>query len=267
MLQLAELRRFLESFAPPGLSEDWDNVGLLVGDGGKQLQRVMTCLTITPASCAEAVGKGTDLIVSHHPLPFKPLRRLTTESTPGRLLLELIQAGIAVYSPHTAFDSAAEGINQQLAEGIGLVEIRPLVLSPSPSGMAEQLGSGRSGRFAAPLALKEIAQRLKAFLKIQGLHAVGSGDAAISTAALACGSGGSFLEHAVEQGIDLLITGEASFHTCLEAEASGVNMLLAGHFASERFAVERLAEVIGRAFPKLTVWSSSDEADPLRWIS
>ena len=265
MLQLAELCRFLESFAPPGLSEDWDNVGLLVGDAGKQLQRVMTCLTITPASCAEAVSKGADLIVSHHPLPFKPLRRLTTESTPGRLLLELIQAGIAVYSPHTAFDSAAEGINQQLAEGIALGEIQPLVLSLSEN--AENLGSGRRGRFAAPLALKEIAQRLKAFLKVQGLHAVGPEDAAISTVALACGSGGSFLEHAVEQGIDLLITGEASFHTCLEAEANRVTMLLAGHFASERFAVERLAEVIARAFPKLTVWSSSDEADPLRWIS
>jgi dinuclear metal center YbgI/SA1388 family protein len=264
MLQFAELCRFLESFAPPSLSEDWDNVGLLVGDAEKQVQRVMTCLTITPASCAEAVSKGVDLIVAHHPLPFKPLRRLTTESTPGRLLLELIQAGIAVYSPHTAFDSAAKGINQQLAEGIGLAEIQPLV--QFPSGVGGNLGSGRCGRFFDAVPLAEVTQRLKSFLKISGLHAVGPETAAISSVALACGSGGSFLEHAIAQNIDLLITGEASFHTFLEAEASGVKMLLAGHFASERFAVEQLAKVIAQEFPLLTVWPSADEADPLRWI-
>src|SRR6186713_209024 len=124
MLPLSELCRFLDAFAPSTLSEEWDNVGLLVGDADKQIERVMTCLTVTPTSCAEAVTKGADLIITHHPLPFKPLRRLTTENTPGRLLLELIHAGIAVYSPHTAFDSAAEGINQQLAAGIDLCEIK-----------------------------------------------------------------------------------------------------------------------------------------------
>jgi dinuclear metal center YbgI/SA1388 family protein len=265
MSNIAELCRFLDSFAPPILSEEWDNVGLLVGDAGKQVQRVMTCLTITPASCAEAVSKGADLIVAHHPLPFKPLRRLTTESTPGRLLLELIQAGIAVYSPHTAFDSAARGINQQLAEGIGLVDIQPLAVSTSDA--PGNLGSGRRGNFAKPLSLEDVSKRLQTFLKIPGLHVVGSKDATISTAAVACGSGGSFLEHTIAQSIDLLITGESSFHTCLEAEANGVQMLLAGHFASERFAVERLAEALAMEFPKLAVWPSADETDPLRWES
>lgn len=262
---VSELSRFLDSFAPPVLSEEWDNVGLLVGDAGQPVERVMTCLTITPASCAEAVTKQADLIVTHHPLPFKPLRRLTTESTPGRLLLELIRAGIAIYCPHTAFDSAAEGINQQLAEGIALGDIKPLIASPADS--AGNLGSGRCGRFAAPLRRSEIVARLKAFLQIGGLHVVGPDDAVISTAAVACGSGGNFLEHAIRQDMDLLITGEASFHTCLEAQASGVNLLLAGHFASERFAVERLADVLARQFPKLTVWASEKEADPLRWVT
>ena len=262
---LSELCRFLEAFAPPVLSEEWDNVGLLVGDPKQQVERVMTCLTITPASSAEAVSRQADLIITHHPLPFQPLRRLTTESTPGRLLLTLIQAGIVVYSPHTAFDSAAKGINQQLAEGIGLAEIRPLI--PSPSDTAINLGSGRCGKFAAPLRLSEVASRLKSFLKIAGLHVVGPHDALISTAAVACGSGGSFLEHAVRQDVDLLVTGEASFHTCLEAEARGVHLLLAGHFATERFAVERLAEVLAGEFPKLVVWASEEEADPLRWTT
>ncbi len=260
---LSDLCRFLDSFAPPRLAEEWDNVGLLVGDISRPVERVMTCLTITPASCAEAVSKQADLIVTHHPLPFKPLRRLTTDSTPGRLLLELIQAGITVYSPHTAFDSAAEGINQQLADGIGLTEVQPLI--PSTADDARNLGSGRCGRFSSPLPLSAVASRLKSFLKVGGLHVVGPDNVSITSAAIACGSVGSFLEHAIRQGLDLLITGEASFHTCLEAEANGIHLLLAGHFASERFAVENLAGILARQFPNLSVWPSDQETDPLRW--
>src|SRR3954470_2952281 len=225
-----DLCQFLDAFAPPSLAEEWDNVGLLVGDQRREVKRVMTCLTITPASCQEAVRKQADLIVTHHPLPFKPLRRLTADHTPGRLLLALIENGIAVYSPHTAFDSAAEGINGQLATGIGLEDRKPLV----PKDPAQPLiGGGRWGRFLTPRPLAEIAARLKTFLKIEGVHVVGADHALIQSAAIACGSGGSFLEHVIGNDVQLLITGEASFHTCLEAQANGVCLLLAGHYASE----------------------------------
>src|SRR5688572_20463375 len=107
---LRDICQFLDQLAPPRLAEEWDNVGLLVGDPAQPIERIMTCLTITPASAAEAVSQRADLIVTHHPLPFRPLKRLTSDHTPGRLLLSLIRAGIAVHSPHTAFDSAAAGI-------------------------------------------------------------------------------------------------------------------------------------------------------------
>ena len=264
---VSDLCHFLDSFAPPVLAEEWDNVGLLVGDGAREVKRVMTCLTVTPASCAEAVRKQADLIVTHHPLPFKPLRRLTTGSTPGRLLLDLVRAGIAVHSPHTAFDSAAEGINQQLAAGIGLTNILPLIPASQPPESSEQIGAGRIGTFPAAIPLSDVAARLRSFLNIPGLHIVGDSRALVTTAAVACGSGGSFLEPVIRVGCECLITGEASFHTCLEAEANGVSLLLAGHFASERFAVTRLAEVLAAAFPALTVWASEEEKDPLRWVS
>jgi dinuclear metal center YbgI/SA1388 family protein len=118
MHTVAHIAEFLDKFAPPALAESWDNVGLLVGRSEQPVERVMTCLTITPESAAEAVTNQANLIVSHHPLPFRPLKRLTGETSEGRLLLDLIAAGIAVYSPHTAFDSAEEGINQRLAAGL-----------------------------------------------------------------------------------------------------------------------------------------------------
>ncbi|MCA9122319.1 MAG: Nif3-like dinuclear metal center hexameric protein [Planctomycetales bacterium] len=263
MTIVQDINDFLEAFAPSRLAEDWDNVGLLVGDPTQTVRRVMACLTVTPASTAEAIRENVDLIVSHHPLPFHPLKRLTTESIPGRMLWQLIRAGVSIHSPHTRFDSAAMGINQRLAEGLGLVNIKPLVpADDDPDG----LGAGRYGDFDVPLSLVECSARLKQFLSIEGLHAVGPYDRSIRRVAVACGSAGSFLGAARRNSCDLLVTGETTFHTCLDAEGAHVALLLPGHFASERFAVEVLAKVIAEHFADIEVWPSRDEADPLRWL-
>ena len=126
MTTVSDIAAYLEEFAPRRLAADWDNVGLLVGDDSRSVKKVMTCLTITPESADEAVAEKADLIVTHHPLPFRELRRVTTQTPEGRVLLNLIAAGVAVYSPHTAFDSARAGINQRLAEGLQLRDIEPL---------------------------------------------------------------------------------------------------------------------------------------------
>jgi dinuclear metal center YbgI/SA1388 family protein len=263
MILLREICEFLEAFAPLQLAEDWDNVGLLVGDAQQPIERVMTCLTVTPASVAEAVDQRADLIVTHHPLPFRPLKRLTTQQTPSRMLLQLIRASVAVYSPHTAFDSAADGINQQLAAGLGLTDVKPLVaFGDSMPGW----GSGRHGHLTRPVRLSELVLALKRFLAIDGLHVVGDLNRTVQHPAVACGAAGEFLAPAADAGCDVLVTGETAFHTCLEAEARDVALLLPGHFASERFALEKLAERLAHQFPTLTVWASRKEQDPLRWV-
>ena len=259
MPSVAEISVFLNDFAPLRLAADWDNVGLLIGDESRAVDRVMTCLTVTPASVAEAVRDNAELIITHHPFPFQPLRAITTADPAGRMLRELIGSNIAVYSPHTAFDSAAAGINQQLAEGIGLADIRPLM----PDASDPQLGVGRCGRVARGTSLEGLASRLKQFLHIRDLQIVGKKDKEVTLAAIACGSGADLLDAALGAGCDCFITGEARFHACLEAEARGAAMLLTGHYASERFALERLAETLAEKFPSLEVWASRDEADPL----
>jgi dinuclear metal center YbgI/SA1388 family protein len=254
---------FLAEFAPPQLAQEWDNVGLLVGDPAGDVQRLMTCLTITPASAAEAVERGAELIVTHHPLPFRPLQRLTTASTPGRLLWTLARAGVAVYSPHTALDSAAQGINDYLARGLGLESSRPLTAC---AGELAHLGAGRQGRLAGQVPLRQFAEGVKKFLKIPGLQVVGPLEQPVQRIAIACGSGGSLLEAAVGEGCDVLVTGETNFHTCLEAEAQGVALVLTGHYASERCGVEMLAGVLSRKFAGTDVWASERERDPLNWL-
>jgi dinuclear metal center YbgI/SA1388 family protein len=257
MTIVAEIADFLERFAPTALAAEWDNVGLLVGDRAQRAERVMTCLTITPAVTAEAVQEQIDLIVTHHPLPFRPLKRLTADEPTGRMLLDLIRSGVAVYSPHTAFDSAAAGINQQLAEGLQLTAIEPL------DGPAQ---AGRFGKLPSSQTLGQVAARLKQFLKIDGLHAVGNLQTPVDSVAVACGSAGEFLDLAIHRGCQLFVTGETRLHTCYEAESRGIALLLAGHYASERFGVERLATVISEHFPQLSIWPSRREADPLLWL-
>ena len=117
----------LGKMAPLHLAESWDNVGLLLGDPQTTLRHLMTCLTITPEVVAEAVEEKVEMIVTHHPILFKPTQRITGESVEGHMLLKLAAARISVYSAHTAYDNAQDGINDQLAGMLKLEEVRPLV--------------------------------------------------------------------------------------------------------------------------------------------
>jgi dinuclear metal center YbgI/SA1388 family protein len=126
MLTVAGVVEFLERVAPLALAAEWDNVGLLLGENMAEARRVMTCLTVTPDSAAEAVAEGVQLIVTHHPILFRSIKRLTDATPEGRMLLALARAGVAVYSPHTAFDDAEGGINDLLTRRLGLVQVAPL---------------------------------------------------------------------------------------------------------------------------------------------
>jgi dinuclear metal center YbgI/SA1388 family protein len=126
MLTVATLVDYLDRFAPRALAADWDNVGLLLGERSAAVERILTCLTVTPESAAEAIEERAHLIVTHHPILFRGVKRLTGDTAEGRMLLSLVRAGVAVYSPHTAFDNTDGGINELLARRLDLTEVMPL---------------------------------------------------------------------------------------------------------------------------------------------
>ncbi len=128
------------------------------------------------------------------------------------------------------------------------------------------MGAGRWGWLEEPLTLEQLGERLKGFLHIDRLQAVGDPARSIRTVAVACGAADELLAAAQANGCDSLVMGEARFHTCLEAEATQIALLLPGHFASERFAVVCLAEILSKQFPQLEIWPSRRERDPLRWM-
>lgn len=374
MPSVNEIAAFLEHLAPRNLAEDWDNVGLLVGDRQSQVERLLTCLTLTPDVAEEALTLRAQLIVSHHPILFRPVQKLTSDDPQGKMLLQLITGGIAVYSPHTSYDSAAGGINQQLAELLGLTEIAPLRPEASPAeyalvcyvpenhravlqealwlagagkigdysrcsffhtGTGTFLGSessnptiGQAGEFeevaevrlevkvghaklhevltalaathpyeepayfihpleASPLAkerttagtgrfgryeltpaptLTDVLKIVKQKLGIKNLGYVGNLQQAITKVGIACGAGGELLRDAAKHKCDVFLTGETRFHSLLEAREQGMALIVAGHYATERPAVERLAEILANHFPDLKAEASRRESDPLEWF-
>ncbi len=284
-LTIAEVEDFLRRLAPLELAEAWDNVGHLFGDAGQPVTRVMTCLTLSPDVADEAIARGAELIVVHHPILFRAVQRITQETPAGAMLLALAKQGVAVYSAHTAYDNAIEGINRQLADRLELEGVSPLrsvspTMSndrsrkePAPNSQARtdqarndpdaHPGVGRCGRLRQPRSLAELIGDVKRQLGVTELQFVGSTDLRVGRVAIGCGAGAEFIDDAIRADCQVLLTGEARFHACLEARERGLGLILLGHFASEQPAMRILADQIRRRFPTLDVWASTVERDPL----
>jgi len=265
---LNEILNFLSDFAPAELSEDWDNTGLLIGQQNDRVSSIMTCLTLTPDVAEEAVSKGASLVVTHHPILFRAVKKLTDETSEGRMLLSLIRSGVAVYSPHTSYDSAYEGVNRQLADSLNLTNVKPIrtINGEAPDETVDEpIGSGRFGDLPGAVSLADFVELVKQALGIQNTWFVGDSSSTIRRVGIACGAAAEFMGDAARHGCDVLLTGEARFHACLEARARSIALVLPGHYPTERPAMENLAERLSQQFPDLSVWPSDVEADPVQW--
>lgn len=263
-MQIRDVLTVLRTLAPPPLAEGWDNTGLLIGREQDGVAAVLTCLTLTPEVAQEAVARGVQLIVTHHPVLFRPVQRIAGDTAEGAMLLDLMRAGIGVYSPHTAYDSARQGINQQWAEAFGLEAICPLRLVGEGSE-ADGLGAGRWGLLAVPVTLETFVEMVKHTLGVAHTQYVGAPSRNVQRVAIACGAAAALMADAAQRGCDVLLTGEARFHACLEARTLDIALVLPGHYATERPAMERLAAMLQHQFPDLDISASCAETDPIRW--
>ena len=247
MTELKEIYGYLKELAPLELAEDWDNPGLLV-DCGRPVGRVLTCLDITGPVVREAQEKGCDLVVSHHPVIFRPLKALQEGQVPCLLL----KAGISAICMHTNLDAAPGGVNDTLAQWMGLREVVPF---------AE--GMGRIG-WIEEMCAHQLAQETARILHARVQWA--DGGKPIRRLALITGSGGSMLEDAIRAGADALLTGEASHHAALDALAAGVTLVAAGHYATEFPVAQTLATRLGDRFRDLEVLMSETDRDPYHYL-
>jgi dinuclear metal center YbgI/SA1388 family protein len=224
-----EFVRFVEEIAPRSLAYDWDNTGLLLRCGDT-VSSVLVCLDATQAVADEAATFNCDMILAHHPLLFSPVKSLDFAHATQGVLMSLVRNGISLYAAHTSFDRAQGGINDALAEMLGLADVKT----------AGEEGLMRIGALPKPCTKETLIQRVKQSLGISHVRASSGFEGRVSCVAVVGGSGGEYAAEAQRAGAQALVTGEVKHHHWLEAEATGLMLIEAGHFDTERCFVDAI---------------------------
>ncbi len=234
----------VEKFAPPELAEEWDNVGWQIAMPGREVASVLLALDVTARVVDEAVRLRSNLIISHHPLFFRPLTRLDVESYSGRLIKRLLVEDIGVYAAHTNLDVVPNGVSDALAQMMGLEDVRCL---GSRSLDRMEVGWGRAGRVPGGISTQQLVQRVRAVLGTPRAR-VTPGDRDVHQwIAVSGGSGSHFVGDPELSDVTLYLTGEIKYHEAQLASYRGLTVIEAGHFYSERPGLERLAQALGDA--------------------
>jgi dinuclear metal center YbgI/SA1388 family protein len=261
MPALAEMINVLEVAYPPALAESWDAVGLVCGDPGETVDRVLVCVDPVEATVDEAVELGAQLIVAHHPLLLRGVHGVATDTSKGRLVHRLIRGGIALYCAHTNADAARPGVSDALAEAIGLRVSRPL--DPHADG---ETGIGRIGELPAPEPLAAFVERVAAALPATRPGVLGAGDPErpIRTVAVSGGAGDAYLAAAAAAGVDAYVTADLRHHPAGEhLEAGGPALVGVTHWASEWPWCGQASTVLRAAFASnVEVHVSTRPTDP-----
>ncbi len=260
MVRLSKIIEELELVAPINLKCSWDNVGLLVGDEGKRVSHVFVCLDITSENVRSAVDFGADLIISHHPLIFDPLKSITEGSITGSIVRTLIKNDISAFCMHTNFDIADGGMNDILAQSLGLENVRKFTPDELFGEDGEPLeGIGRVGTLERPMTLADFILHIKDAIGSKALKFAGKPNEMVQTVALCSGSGGSELYAAYNSGADVFVTADLKHDHGRIARELGLNMVDAGHFETENIICAFMAEFLSHRFPELEVEVSDAE--------
>ena len=252
MATVHDILAYLETLAPRSMKMDWDNVGLLCGSRRQEVTRVLVALDPFEGVCREAADIGAELIVTHHPLIFQPARAITDETSIGRSIQLLCRQGISAINAHTNLDVAPGGVNDVLAEKLGLQNIVTL-----------DGGLLRTGNVSEQ-SLPDFLAVVKTRLGCAGLRYVDGGKP-VHKVAVGGGSCASELMEAVAAGCDTFVTADIKYNQFWDARDMGLNLIDAGHFSTENPVTEYLAQTLQEAFPDIQVKISKTHADCMKF--
>lgn len=259
-MRVKDVLTTLERFAPLPLQDDFDNAGLQIGvTDGDSVSGVLLCLDITPRVLREAVEEGCSMVVSHHPLLFKPLRRLTAETMVEKCVRIAVENNLTIYAAHTNLDNARGGVNFEIARRLGLHNVRFLREQPSGQG-----GSGVIGELEEPVeAARFLAQVKKEF----AAGAMAHNELLrrpIKRVALCGGAGDFLLDDALAQGADCFLTGEMHYHVYFGHEQQ-IQIGVFGHYESEQYTINLLEQILREGLPELRVIRTSVNTNPIEY--
>ena len=255
----------LEQFAPLPLQESWDNAGLQVGLTEAEVSGALLCLDVNEQIIDEAIAKGCNLIVSHHPLLFRGLKQISGVNDVQRTVIKAIKHDIVIISMHTNMDNARDGVNWKIAEKLGLKNIQflsPLTNNPSPSFEA---GSGVVGEFCAPMAADDFVLLVKKQFGVECAMCNELLRRPIQRVAICGGAGDFLLDEALQQGADAFITGEMHYHQYFGYEQR-IQICVIGHYQSEQYTSEIFRDIIAKECPEVKTYIAETNTNPIYYI-
>lgn len=279
MLRIHEIVSAFEAVAPLALQESYDNSGLIVGEMGAQVSKALLCLDSTEAVVDEAIAKGCDLIIAHHPIVFGGLKRFTGGDYVQRALIKAIRNNIAIYACHTNLDNVLRGgVNERIAQQLGFAVER--VLRPVAADFGSLAGVGRLDdsdvfrtagagvlcKLQKPMNVLDFLQHLKAKMGVEVVKYTKCDVEMVSKVAI-CGGAGSFLiGDALRAGADAFITSDVKYHEFFDAEGK---MLLCdiGHYESEKYTIDLFSNILSTKFPKFATIFAGTITNPIDYLT
>ncbi len=256
-----EIMECLEEVSPKSFAESWDNVGLLCGREEKEITSIYIALDATKEVVEAVKAVGADMLLTHHPMIFKPLKQISGRHFIGDKLLSLAENGICYYAMHTNFD--VMGMADAVAEQLGLEDRK--VLSVTYEDEISKEGIGRIGVLPMSLSLAECAEYVKNHCHVEHVKVYGNPADIIVMAAVCPGSGKSCIEDALRLGADVLITGDIEHHEGLDAVEQGLCVIDAGHYGLEKIFVPYMEEYCKRKLAGVKIYTAP-EKNPF-WIA
>lgn len=262
MALIREIIENIEELAPIGLQEEYDNTAWQLAPERNfaefEVKGVLVCLDVTEAIVDETEAKDCNLIISHHPLIFNPLKKVLGENPQQRCVIKALQKGIGIYAAHTNLDNASGGVNFMIAEKLNLSGLE--WLEPKD----EISGSGLMGRLPEKETEEEFLDKIKKVFKLKVLQHSPLRGKLISKVALCGGSGSFLLQKAIEKGADVFLTGEMSYHHFFDTD--GILAVATGHYESERYTVDLIAERLQASFSGVKIEKTEINTNPITYL-
>jgi len=273
---VSDIIHVLDNLAPPSLAEEWDNIGLQVGDPTWSVQNIWIALDAGFQVVDSACRRDIDLLITHHPLIFKPLKTINFNTPVGSIIELATHHHLAIFAAHTNLDNAMGGGNDILARRIGLDDLKPLVTAKVHNRFQYDVyplmsheqgpGIGRVGRLDHAMDLKSFALMIKKKLGLKFLKLVGNPALSVETVAVCTGSGSSLMSNFISSGAQAYISGDLRYHDARDVQAANLGMIDIGHFPSEHLIVDVLAQQLNTLLVQsqldVTVEACDLEKDP-----
>ena len=257
----------IEQYAPLRLQEEWDNAGIQVGDPEAEVTGVLLCTDATEAVVSEAIDRGFNLVISHHPLIFRGLKKIMGRTPVERTVAMAIKHDITIYSAHTNMDSAWQGVSFRMADKIGMTGgtfLDDNRVDPYGDGDSTQAGCGVIGDIE-PMTAREVLKRVKEAFEVGAVRYSGNADTMVSRVALCGGAGGFLLDKAVQLGAQLYVTADMRYHDFLD-NSQRIVVADIGHYESEHFTKEIFLEIIQKKNPTFAVAFAKNETNQVNYL-